>query len=196
VNNPSGLRVLISKTVRVLLQNPHREGVSSRQSRWIPVLWPRLDPIQSEAVRYYSRLIGDQRFRFKTALIHPNPHDSWSTVQVQSPKRYAQVLIGTVDWNPTVTTLSFLPTKANHGKRAPPRRRHGRRGEIRPDQDPPDRLTDTAQQLNRGEHGEVSYRAGRPLAEAGHGGGEDPRWSLTTARNSGVPEATQFKLMA
>jgi hypothetical protein len=56
VNNPSGRRVLISKTVRVLLQNPHREGVSSRQSRWILSGRPRSDQT-FVSNRYTTRVV-------------------------------------------------------------------------------------------------------------------------------------------
>jgi hypothetical protein len=38
---------------------------------------------------------------------------------IRATKGYAPDLIATVDWNPTVTTLSFLPTKANHGNGLP-----------------------------------------------------------------------------
>jgi hypothetical protein len=58
------------------MQSAMAEGVWNTTDRSIQNRGPRLDPIQSEAVQYYSRLIGDQRCRFKTVLIHPDPHDS------------------------------------------------------------------------------------------------------------------------
>jgi hypothetical protein len=101
------------------MQSAMAEGVWNTTGRSIQNRGPRLDPIQSEAVRYYSRLIGDQRCRFKTVRIHPDPHDSWSTVLVQSPKRYTQVLIRTVGWDPTVEVHLPPPTVPNDGEPVP-----------------------------------------------------------------------------
>jgi hypothetical protein len=58
------------------MQSAMGEGVWNTTGRSIQNRGPRLDPIQSEALRYYSRLISDQRCGFKTVLIHPDPHDS------------------------------------------------------------------------------------------------------------------------
>jgi hypothetical protein len=58
------------------MQKTQDEGVSLTLGRSIQNRGPRLDPINSEEVQYYSHLINDQRRGFKTLPIHPDPHDS------------------------------------------------------------------------------------------------------------------------
>jgi hypothetical protein len=111
------------------------------------------------------------------------PSDPNQRTRTKSRERLSDHLILAVRLRSNGWSPSPSPDRTQPKLAGPQRRRHGRRGDF-PDRPRPSvRLTDATRKVNRGEHGEVVYRACGPLAEAGHGGGRNRDWAQTPARN-------------